>query len=466
MNIFFLAFVPSLLLRWYHWTLALVGAILYGFPSRKLVVVGVTGTNGKSTTVEMISRIFTEAGFRVASTSSIRFQMGDTEERNTYKMTMPGRLFLQKFLRQAVTRGCTHAVIEVTSEGILQHRHRFINFHTAVFTNLSPEHIERHGSFENYRAAKGKLFQAAKRVHIINGDDKESSYFLQFPSKEKWIYSFKNPTYQTENLNEASHAKHTILYADEVRVFQDGMKLSLRGTEIRLKLLGEFNAYNALAAICAGLSEGISLETCKRALEKIEGVPGRMERVIKEPFQVFVDYAFTPAALEKVYQTLQSQFFHLSDQSSQKHQSSKLICVLGAAGGGRDKWKRPVLGKIAATYCDYVIVTNEDPYDEDPAEIMRQVAQGAKSISALPRKNQLSPAIFEILDRREAIKKALRFARAGDTVIITGKGSEDSIALKGGKKIPWDDREVVREEFSKIEDVGASLVRKANLDRA
>jgi len=174
------------------------------------------------------------------------------------------------------------------------------------------------------------------------------------------------------------------------------------------------------------------LETCKSALEKIERIPGRMEEVISKPFRVFVDYAFTPNALRKVYEALQNSKF--------KIQNSKLICVLGACGGGRDKWKRPVLGKIAGEHCQEVIVTNEDPYDEDPLEIIEQVASG---VGAKAKK---------ILDRREAIREALKIAKAGDVVVITGKGCEPWICVAEGKKIAWDDRKVVKEEFHKLKN--------------
>jgi len=174
-----------------------------------------------------------------------------------------------------------------------------------------------------------------------------------------------------------------------------------------------------------GLSQGIDLEICKKVLEKVEEIPGRMEEVISEPFKVFVDYAFTPDALEKVYQTL-------------KPQNGKMIAVLGACGGGRDKWKRPVLGEIAGKYCDEVIITNEDPYDENPMEIINQVANGCHGKAK------------KILDRREAITTALKITSPGDIVIITGKGCEPWICVARGQKIPWDDREVVREEFKKL----------------
>jgi UDP-N-acetylmuramoyl-L-alanyl-D-glutamate--2,6-diaminopimelate ligase len=196
-----------------------------------------------------------------------------------------------------------------------------------------------------------------------------------------------------------------------------------------LKIPGQFNLYNALAAISVATSQGIDKNFAIKVLEEFKGVPGRMEEVISKPFKVIVDYAFTPNALEKVYQTLRNTRYRIPN--------TKLICVLGACGGGRDKWKRPVLGKLAAEYCDEVIVTNEDPYDEDPWQIIEQVASGTKGKAR------------KILDRREAIKEALKLAKEGDIVVITGKGCEPSIVIRG-KKIPWDDRKTVREEFQKI----------------
>ncbi len=390
-------FTPSFLLGWYHLCLAFLGAFLYGFPSRKLIVIGVTGTKGKSTVVDFCHRIFETAGFKVASLSSIRFKINDRERPNLLKMTMPGRFQIQKFFRQAVDQGCKYMILEVTSEGILQHRHQFIDFNTAVFVNLSPEHIERHGSFEKYREAKGKLFQITKNIHVINIDDQNAEYFLQFPARKKYTFGLDQGDINKEKVG-----------------------------SLNLKLLGGFNFYNAMAAICVGLSQGISLETCKQALEKIETMPGRMEIVVEKPFKVIVDYAHIPDALEKVYQSLEP---------------SRLICVLGSAGGGRDKWKRPKMGEIAAKYCSDIILTNEDPYDEDPLEILHQVESGTGA--------SRSPVI-KILDRREAISQALKRAKPDDTVIITGKGCEPWMCVKDGKKIPWDDRKIVREEYAKI----------------
>jgi len=393
-------FIPSWLLSFYHFILAFLGALIYGFPSRKLKVIGITGTNGKTTVTEMTSKILEKARYKVASLNSIRFKIGSEEWKNKLRMTMPGRFFIQRFLRKAVDANCQYAILEVTSEGIKQNRHRFINFDLAVFTNLAPEHIEAHGSFEKYKEAKGKLFQSTKNIHVINIDDKNSGYFLKFPAKKKITFGLKKGDF------------------------------NLKNTQFKLNLIGDFNFYNALAAICVGISQGIKFETCKKAIEEFRGIPGRMELVISEPFKVFVDYAFTPNALEKVYQTLTYKLKNLKTE--------KLICVFGACGGGRDKWKRPILGEIAAKYCDEVIMTNEDPYDEDPMEIINQITCGAGKKAK------------KILDRREAIREALKLAKENDIVVITGKGCETSICIAGGKKIPWDDRQVVREEFQKL----------------
>ena len=267
------AFIPEFLIGWYHFLWAFFGALIYGFPGQGMRVVGVTGTNGKSTTVDMISRIFREAGLKTASLSSIRFQILDKEWRNTMKMTMPGRFVIQRFLRDAKNAGCTHFVLEVTSEGILQHRHRFINFHTAVFTNLSPEHIERHGSFENYKRTKGKLFEAVKKVHVVNADDEHTPFFLQFPAEEKFLYG-SSPEFSfgftphPARRDVGTHAMQKI-QGSRIQESENGVSFRVDSTDFHLKLLGGFQAHNALAAIAVARSQGISLQVCSKALEKM-----------------------------------------------------------------------------------------------------------------------------------------------------------------------------------------------------
>jgi UDP-N-acetylmuramoyl-L-alanyl-D-glutamate--2,6-diaminopimelate ligase len=402
-------FIPKFVFQIYHYLLALIGAVIYGFPAKKLIVVGVTGTNGKSTVVHLLTEILEKSGAKTASLSSIRFKIGDKEEKNMLKMTMPGRFKLQKFLSQAVKAGCKYMVLEVTSEGIKQFRHKFIDFNGAVFTNLTKEHIEAHKGFENYRKAKGKLFQALEKspkpdkFAVLNADDISSAYFDKFFNGKKYFYGIRNSVVE--------------IAPDKI-----GLKLD--------NLLGEFNIYNAMAAYSAGIALGIEKNKVLETLKQAKGIPGRLELVIKEPFKVFVDYAHTPDGLEKVYQAL----------------GKNLICVLGSTGGGRDKWKRPEMGKIAENFCKEIILTNEDPYNENPASILDEIEAGFSQT----QNSKLKTQNFEkILDRREAINKAISIAKPGDVVIITGKGCEPWMCVAGNKKIPWDDREIAKEEFKK-----------------
>ncbi len=388
----------------YHWFLACGAALWYGFPSRKLYMIGVTGTNGKSTVVDLLHAILSEAGESVASASSIRFRINNKEETNTLKMTMPGRFKMQKFLHDAVRERCKYTILEVTSEGIKQFRHKGIRFSLAVLTNVTPEHIESHGSFEEYRATKAKLFYHTPN-HILNGDDANITYFLNIPAKNRIIYTKSD--------------------------FPPDWKS---------KLLGDFNKENIVAAYQAARLLGINPEKIKLAVEKFNGVPGRLEFIQHEPFTVVVDYAHTPDALEKVYKTLRSTYLVTKSLSNTNDMiSGRLICVLGAAGGGRDKWKRPEMGKIAAIYCDEIILTNEDSYDEDPLSIIKEIESG---FSQLPTTNyQLST----ILDRKEAIAKAIASTKTGDVVIITGKGCEPWLMGPNGTKTAWDDRKIARD---------------------
>jgi UDP-N-acetylmuramoyl-L-alanyl-D-glutamate--2,6-diaminopimelate ligase len=401
----------KLVVGFYHFLYSFFGALFYFFPSRKIKVFAVTGTNGKSTTVELISRVFKKAGFKVAAFSSVKFEIANEEEPNLFKMTMPGRATVQKLLKKAVKAKCQIAIIEVTSEGIKQYRHRFIRIDTACFTNLSPEHIESHGGFENYKKEKGKLFKAVKNTHVVNIDDENAAYFLGFPSREKISYAINN--------------KMADVRAENVVASSKGVSFSVDKEDFYLGLAGKFNVYNALLAIALAKKEKIDVNIVKQALKEITVMPGRMEEVQSSPFRVIVDYAVTPVTLEGVYKEILENF-----------SPSGIIAVLGSCGGGRDKWKRPVLGEIADKYCEKVIVTNEDPYDEDPESIIDEIIGKTKAI--------------KIIDRREAIKEALKIAKEGDVVIVTGKGNEPWMCLAGGKKISWDDRKIIKEELSKI----------------
>ena len=417
----------------YHTGLAWAGAMLYGYPSKSLKVIGVTGTKGKSTTVFLISKIFVGAGIPVAAIGSLGFLIageagassdegasrarseGGERSRsplrvqewpNHLKMTMPGRFKLQKFFYKAKKAGCEYVILEVTSEGIKQKRHLGIDFDCAVFTNIHKEHLESHGSFENYYHAKQELFKRTSNIHVLNADDQNVELFSKFSSKRTIFYGLEAGDMRPKNL----------------QIHPDHSSFELYGIKFDIKFRGRFNVSNCLAALATGAMYGLDLPKAKPALEAVTNLPGRMEFIQKHPFGVVVDYAHTPDSLEAVYKNL-------------KTDSGKLICVLGAAGGGRDKWKRPEFGRIADQYCDEIILTDEDPYDEDPEKIIEEVRSGIHS------KNK----VIKVLDRKEAIKTAIGKAKEGDMVVITGKGSEVSVAVAGGRKIPWSDREIVRE---------------------
>lgn len=379
----------------YHFGLAMIGAMIFGFPSRNLIVIGVTGTKGKTTVAELLSAVLRSAGLKTALLSSVHSRIGDQDVRNRTGNSMPGRFFIQRFLRDAKKAGCTHAVIEVTSQGVVQQRHRFIEWSMAALTNIAPEHIESHGSFEKYRDAKLSFMNYATSrcaTTFVNADDERSEYFR-------------------ENLPAAD----TVLYSKRtIEAWPDNLFSGLPG---------EFNRQNAAAVVAMARKLEIPDVTTMEALENFKGVPGRMEFVAHEPFRVVVDYAHTPDSMEAVYKALRAEM----------KTDNKLIAVFGSCGGNRDKWKRPVMGEVAARYSDCIILTNEDPYDEDPAQILNDIRAG------VAKANFPNADVFEVLDRGDAIRKAFSFAKPGDTVVMTGKGSETSIHIEDGKTIDWSD---------------------------
>jgi len=385
----------------YHFTLALIGAALYPFSGRRIKVIGVTGTKGKTTTASVIYSIFESAGKKTALLSSVNVNFGEKKTRNPFSNSMPGRFFIQKFLKDAVKDNCEFAVVEVTSQGIILYRHRFIKWAAALITNIAPEHIEAHGSYENYREAKGEFLRGAARGGakvFINHEDQGSEYFFQTIPSQK-----------------------TIFYSRDIIP-----KLSKKDKEA---LPGAFNEENIAAAVSVARFFGISDESIKKGIANFGGVPGRAEFVQRKPFAAVVDYAHTPDSLSAIYQTV-------------KPKSGRLICVLGAAGGGRDRWKRPEMGKIAAQFCDEIILTDEDPYDENPESILLDIEKGI--YEAVPKKK-----VLKFLNRKAAIRRAIDLAKPGDAVVFTGKGSETAIHISNGKTIPWSERGVVEELLGK-----------------
>jgi len=445
MKFFIKKLIPAPLLRLYHFIVAILAAFLYGFPSNKMIVIGVTGTGGKSTTIKMIGEILTEYGLSVGWLSSLSIRILDKEKINPYHMTMLGRFKLQKHLKIMLSKGVHYVVVEVTSEGIKQFRHIEINFDILVFTNLSREHIEAHGSFEKYRDAKLKIFKKLfsqkrkklawlekkqEKIIIANLDDENVDYFIEQKADKKYGFSVKE-------IN-ALPKKIKLLKIISYKLNENGSTFTLDSTKFDLKLLGEFNIYNALAAITTARALGIDYITAKHALLKIEEVPGRMEKVeTGKNFSVIIDLAHTPDSLEQAYEALRKAYFLVPGFKN-------MICVLGSAGGGRDKWKRPVIGEIAGEFCDKTFLTNEDPYDEIPKDILKDIEEGLK------RKNKvLGKEYFKIEDRRKAISEALKSAKKEDLVVITGKGTEATMVISN-KKIPWNEKKVVEEELKKL----------------
>lgn len=430
--------IPKTFIRWYHLFLAVIANVVYRFPSRELIVIGVTGTNGKTTTCHMIADIIEHAGVKVGLTSTIEFRVGKKRWVNTTKQGMQGRFRLQKLLRQMVKAGCRAAVIETTSEGIVQYRHWGIEYSIAVFTNLTPEHIEAHGSFENYKTAKGMLFKSIKQkknkqfsdvipTALINTDNPHADYFLSIPVERRWCYGiqgghcFAHEDGCTKRFE--AHIQQAHFHSTECM---------LNDVPVTLALPGRMNVYNALAAWCVGEALDISVEDRKNALESITRVAGRMEKIERNGVVVIVDYAHDAAALEQVYETL----------SVIKAPGARLIGVFGATGGGRDHSKRPIMGKLAGHYCDAIVICNDDPYDEDPLVIMSAIEQGV-----IEKARHIKGETYWLIeDRKEAIQKAITLAQPGDIIALTGKGAEECIVLADGKH-PWSDKKVVEEVF-------------------
>lgn len=399
---------PAPIISAYHLTLALAGALAYGFPSRKLLVVAVTGTKGKSSVTEMLNAIFEEAHYETALLNSIRVKTAEGSSPNSIGRSMPGRFFIQRFLARAVNAACDIAIIEMTSEGARQHRHRAIALDCLVFINLAPEHIESHGSYEAYADAKFELarglVRSSKRPRIIvaNANDAQGARYLSIPVEAHIPFSLENAT--------------------PYEATSGGGYFTFDGVRVSVPFPGEFSLLNALAAASAAKALRIDAETIARGLSKLTRIPGRADIVdAGQDFRIVVDYAHTPDSLEALLKA---------------YAGLRRICILGSAGGGRDTWKRPVMGKIAEKQCEHVIVTNDDPYDDDPQKIADEIVAGMEK----------RPEV--ILDRRDAIARAIAIAKAGDVVLITGKGI-DAIYGPGGKKIPWNDAQVAYEEVKK-----------------
>ncbi len=409
----------------------------HGKPAEKIKVIGITGTKGKTTVANMIASILDAAGIKNAMETTINTKLGGKVIPHKTKdrwVTTPPASVIQKFLSRAVAEKCQYAVLEVTSQAIDQNRVYGIPFDVLVYTNLSHDHLDYHKTRDNYLNAKLKIFRDNPQAKfIINADDSECQKFYSQKAKDKYLYSIKKP------LEHGVVARKILPSPDSstfTAAYDEGQ------VPINLFLPGQFNIQNALAAFCVGWALDIKPEDIKKGLENLSGVTGRMESIrvsAKQNFTVIVDYAHNPDSLKNVYETI---------RGSLEKSGGRMIAVLGATGR-RDKTKRPIMGALAGNYADLVVFTDEDPYDEDPQEIMEEVAAGILQGGA-KHQWRLNRNYWKVIDREQAIKKALREAQKDDVVIITGKGAEEVMAVGADKFIPFSDRNIVREELERM----------------
>lgn len=377
----------------YHWLEAVVAAIRFGFPSHKLTVIGVTGTDGKTTTTTLIYEILKANGCKVSMITSVGAVIAGKPYDTGFHVTNPRGWQIQKYLRQAVDHGDTHFVLEVTSHGLSQHRVDFVRFAVGVLTNVTHEHLDWHKTFSAYMRIKISLLQRSK-IAVINRDEAEVYNKASALTRRKRVIV-------TYGIRRDAH-------------------ITPKTHPFTTKLIGQFNRYNCLAAIAATNSMDVPLRVIQKALSTFGGVTGRMEVMSEKPFRVIVDFAHTPNAIEQVLKTLRPMT------------KSHLIHVFGSAAL-RDRTKRPLMGKASARYADVIVLTEEDYRTEDVNRIIDEIASGITS----------GPEVHRYSDRTKAIEFALSLGKPGDCVIVTGKGHEKSIA-RGKIEYPWSDQEVIK----------------------
>lgn len=392
----------------------------YGNPARGQKVIAVTGTNGKTTTVNYLNEILKEAGHSTAMFSTAVIEVAGKRQLNDLNATVGSTDRMQRFFRDAKQAHVDYVLLEITSHALHQHKLDGVPIYMAIMTNLTQDHLDYHKTMDGYAAAKAKLFAIEPHFVVLNRDDEWFEYFDKFPASGQKI------TYGTHDESEAK--------IDYVKLYKKGSEATVvidhqTKLDLATALPGRFNVYNMTAATAAAYLLGVELNDIIEGVANLEGVPGRFERVVEGlGYDVIVDYAHTPDALEKLLEAAKSIT------------KNRVILVFGATGD-RDKGKRPIMGKIAAERADRIILTDEESYDEDPQAIRDQVREGIESAGA-------GGKLTEITDRRDAIEKALSIATKNDTVLITGMGHEQ-FRIVNGERLPWNDANVVREILNK-----------------
>ncbi len=414
--------VPQLVVRNTRSSLAVAAAAFYDHPSLQLGVIGITGTDGKTTTSYLVDAILRYSGNKTGLVGTVAIKIGDIVDHHASRQTTPESLDVQRYLREMVDVGVEWAVLEATSHGLDLHRLDETRFAIGAVTNITLEHLEHHGTVEAYRRAKGVLFErvaAAGGTAVINADDPGAMEMVRFASG-------------ASVLRYSASARPSELLAEKIDLRSTGSRFEMTdGTarrRVELPLIGGFNVENALCAAGVALAAGLSWDVVVEGLERVEPIPGRLVRVdAGQPFSVIVDYAHTPESLAKVLRLLRAL-----------HPDGRLIVVSGSAGE-RDVQKRPLQGAVCVRLADYSLFTSEDPRFEDPDKIIRQIAEGAVEAGGQ------SGATFEMItDRRDAIRHAIAMAAPGDCVLLAGKGHEGSI-IWGREKRPWSEVEVAKE---------------------
>lgn len=380
----------------FHNFVAVLANLIFLFPGKKLTVIGVTGTDGKTTTVNLIYHILKENNMSASMLTSIGAFVGKREYETGFHVTTPNPFTLQRFLRQAVRHGNKYFVLEVTSHALDQHRVSGVPFKIGVLTNITSEHLDYHKTFDNYLHTKEKLLKKAE-IAIVNRDD--GSYTMLSQSKN-----------ETEN-------KNWITYG-----FSESADINLENFPLESRvLIGDFNKYNGLAAVAVAKTLGISDENIRRAIKTYKLPLGRVDFVYDEDFAVIIDFAHTPNAFEQLLSSLRSET------------TGRIIHVFGSAGE-RDRAKRPFMGETSSKHSDILFITAEDPRSEDASEIIDEISSGIKKKDA---------KVFKIIDRKAAINAAIEMAGKGDLVVITGKSHEKSMTY-GNKDLPWNEYEIVQ----------------------
>jgi len=409
--------------------LGALAATLAGHPSDQMAIVGVTGTDGKTTTTNLIDAVLEAGGIHCGLMSTVDFKAGDERIKNNSRFTTLEAPEVQTLLARMARAGASCAVLETTSSGLALHRVYGVSYDVAVVTNITSEHLEFHGTKEAYWRAKAMLVEAINpaatkaaapntpKACVLNADDSSYDYLRGFAHAPVLTYGIEAPA---------------DVRAENVDLRADGTRFDVRLPDgsvftVETRLVAGYNVSNCLAAIATGYLFGVPAERMAHALASFPGVSGRMERIeMGQPFSVVVDYAHTADSLDKVLNVLRPLT------------SGRLIAVFGSAGD-RDRVKRPAMGAVAARLADFAVITDEDPREEDAASILREIATGAEAIGAHEGEQFLC-----IVGRREGIGAAFARAQPGDTILLAGKGHEQSIII-GKEKLPWDDRTVARE---------------------